>query len=86
MSEHYFQLKNSPVGRESAYAIFNARITYTADSDDWSLTGFVNNLGDEEYRQMVFDLAGEPAMGGFGMAENFYGPPRWWGLSLRYRW
>ena len=34
MSKHYFQLKNSPEGRESAYAITNARITYATGKRD----------------------------------------------------
>jgi iron complex outermembrane receptor protein len=84
MSEHYFQLKNSPVGEEDAYIITNASVTYSPESRRWAVKGFVNNLFDEEYRMMVFDLAGDPAAGGFGMAENFAGNPRWWGVSFQY--
>jgi iron complex outermembrane receptor protein len=86
MGEHYFQLKNSPVGREEDYTLSNLRLTYTTADESWSVAGFVNNLTDEEYRLMVFDLAGDPSVGGFGMAENFYGAPRWWGVSFNYRW
>jgi hypothetical protein len=35
---------------------------------------------------MVFDLAGSPAEGGFGMYESFAGSPRWWGLTARFSW
>lgn len=86
MDDHYFQLKNSPVGAEDAYTITNARVSYTSANETWVLAGFVNNLTDKEYRSMVFDLAGTPAAGGFGMAENYYGAPRWWGVSLSYNW
>jgi len=86
MDDHYFQLKNSPVGLEDAYTITNARVSYTSADDTWVLAGFVNNLTDREYRTMVFDLAGTPAEGGFGMAENYYGAPRWWGVSFTYNW
>ena len=86
MSEHFFQLKNSPVATEDAYAISNVRLTYAGNNNKWSVTGFINNVTDEENRLMVFDLAGTPAQGGFGMAESFYGLPRWWGVSLDYRW
>lgn len=86
MDDHYFQLKNSPVGLEDAYTITNARVSYTSADDTWVLAGFVNNLSDREYRSMVFDLAGTPAEGGFGMAENYYGAPRWWGVSFTYNW
>lgn len=85
MDEHYFQLKNSPVGTEDSYTIYNTRVSYTGGSGNWTVTGFVNNVTDEEYRQMVFDLAGEPAVGGFGMYESSFGLPRWWGVSYRYQ-
>ncbi len=84
MDDHFFQLKNSPVGQQDAYVISNVRVGYT--TGNWNVTAFVNNLTDEEYSQMVFDLAGTPAGGGFGMAEKFYGDPRWWGVSISYSW
>lgn len=84
MSKHYFQLKNSPVGEEDAYTLVNASITYSSKSRKWMVKGFVNNLFDEDHRLMVFDLAGDPASGGFGMAENFAGSPRWWGVSVQH--
>jgi iron complex outermembrane receptor protein len=84
MSEHYFQLKNSPVGEEDAYTIVNASITYNSESRKWVVKGFVNNLFDEDHRLMVFDLAGDPASGDFGMAENYAGNPRWWGVSVQH--
>ncbi len=84
MGDHFFQLKNSPVGEEDAYMISNASLTYTTESRRWSITAYVNNLTDEDHRLMVFDLAADPATGGWGMYENFAGPPRWWGISARY--
>lgn len=84
MSDHYFQLKNSPVGEQSGYTLFNARVSYTSDDGKWEFAGFVDNLLDKEYRVMAFDLAGGPEAGGFGMVENYYGKPRWWGLSATY--
>lgn len=84
MSSHYFQLKNSPVGKESGYAITNARLSWMSEKGDWDVSVFVNNLFDEDHRLMVFDLAGSPAEGGFGMYENYAGNPRWWGASVRY--
>lgn len=86
MGDHYFQLKNSPVGKEDAYVLSNARLTYTSPDQSWRVEAFVNNLSDEEYRTMAFDLAGEPSVGGFGLVENYYGLPRWWGVSFNYAW
>jgi iron complex outermembrane receptor protein len=84
MSKHYFQLKNSPVGKESAYAIANARVSWLSGNGNWDVSVFVDNVFDEDHRLMVFDLAGSPEQGGFGMYESYAGNPRWWGASVRY--
>ena len=84
MDDHFFQLKNSPVGKEDAYTLVNANISWTSEDRRWTVSGYVNNLTDEDHRLMVFDLAADPATGGFGMYENYAGNPRWWGISLRY--
>ena len=86
MSDHFFQLKNAPIGEEDGYILSNVRVTYYSQERDWSISAFVNNVTDEEYRTMVFDLSGHPSAGGFGAAENYYGKGRWWGLSFRYDW
>ena len=44
---------------------------------------FVNNLTDEEYLVQPFDLSGPDL---FGMTEQYYGRPRWWGASIQYNW
>lgn len=85
LDDHFFQLKNSPVVAEDAYVISNVRLTYSSANDDWSMSAFVNNVTDEEYRQMALDLSGNPLEGGFGMTESAYGSPRWWGLNFTYR-
>lgn len=86
MSKHYFQLKNSPVGTEDAYTIVNARVSWASEDGDWLLSVFLDNVFDEDHRLMVFDLAGDPSQGGFGMYESYAGQPRWWGASVRYSW
>ncbi len=85
LSDHFFQLKNSPVGRQSSYILSNARVSYTNVKDTWTISVFVNNLADKEYRAMAFDLSGTPAQAGFGLTESYYGMPRWWGVSLKYK-
>ena len=86
MDEHFFQLKNSPVGAEDSYVLANARLSYFSGDSHWDVTAFVNNIADEEYRTMVFDLAAAAPAGGFGLAENYYGTPRWWGVTIGYNW
>jgi len=81
MDKHYFQLKNSPNVEEDGYVITNARVSYTTNDEAWTISGFVNNLTDEEYRIVAVDLAPAP----FGMTTNSYGSPRWWGASVRYQ-
>ncbi len=84
LDDHFFQLKNSPVVEEDAYMISNVRLTYTEAQGYWSVSAFVNNVTDEEYRSMALDLSGAPADGGFGMVEEVYGNPRWWGVNFTY--
>ena len=86
MDDHFFQLKNSPVGEQDSYVVSNIRAGYTTADGAWNVTAFVNNVTDEEYRQMVFDLSASPAGGGFGAAEYFYADPQWWGVSVSYNW
>ena len=86
LDDHFFQLKNSPVGEQDAYVVSNIRAGYTTADGAWNVTAFVNNVTDEEYKQMVFDLAASPAGGGFGAAEYFYADPQWWGVSVSYNW
>ena len=86
MDDHFFQLKNSPVGTQDAYVVSNVRLSWTSASQAWLVAAYVNNVTDEEYGRMAFDLAGPPSGGGFGMTELFYADPRWWGVSVNYSW
>jgi iron complex outermembrane recepter protein len=86
LDDHYFQLLNSPVGTEEGYLLGNVRASYTTSNEQWVFSAFVNNVTDKQYRTTVFDLSGSPAQGGFGLAENYYGLPRWWGVTASYRW
>lgn len=85
LSDHFFQLKNAPVGHQSSYVVSNARVSYTDADDTWTVAAFVNNVTDKEYRTMALDLSGTPAQAGFGLTESYYGTPRWWGVSFSYR-
>ena len=80
-SEHYFSLTQAETVTESGYTVANAAIMYTSANDRWSLNGFVHNLGDAEYLVQTFDLSG-PAV--FGMTEQYYGRPRWSGITFTY--
>ena len=77
-SKHYFSLTGAPTVEENGYTLMNASLMFTSADGRWSLNAFVENLGDEEHLVQTFDLSG-PAV--FGMVEQYYNRPRWWGIS-----
>lgn len=77
--DYCYTLICHPVEEEDSYLVGNVRISYTAADDQWSITGFVENVGDIEYRQ--YGLALESVITG---VTNGFAPPRWWGATLRY--
>jgi iron complex outermembrane receptor protein len=56
-------------------------VTYTTSDDRWQAKAFIDNVTDEEYLVQTFDLSTEAA---FGMTEQYYGKPKWWGVSVKY--
>ncbi len=81
-SEHFFSLTGAETVRENGYTLSNASIMYTSGNGRWSVMGFVHNLTDEEYLVQTFDLSGPDV---FGMTEQYYGRPRWSGVTFTYR-
>ena len=78
-SKHFFSLTGLETVEEDGYTIANASLSYTSAEGGFTLTGFVHNLGDVQHLVQTFDLSG-PAT--FGMVEQYYNKPRWWGVSL----
>ena len=83
VSKHIFALTNTPNVTEDGYTIFDASITYFTDDGKWAFSAFVKNFGDEEYLVQTFDLSTTDVL---GITEQYYGRPRWWGISARYAW
>ncbi len=77
-AKHYFDITNSDVSEEDSYTVYNARIGYQV-TDNFSVAAYVKNLTDEEYRVYTFDFSG-PA----GFNQQFFAPPRWYGVNLNY--
>ncbi|WP_354694308.1 TonB-dependent receptor [Elongatibacter sediminis] len=77
--ETFFDIQNHPISREDGYDVWNARLTYYSQDDTWSVSAFVNNLFEEEYRVYSFDVTNL-----FGFNQVAYGRPRWAGVSFRY--
>ncbi len=78
-SKHYFSLTGLETVEEDGYAIANASLSYTSGNGGFTVTGFVHNLGDVQHLVQTFDLSGPDV---FGMVEQYYNKPRWWGVSL----
>ncbi len=78
-SRHFFSLTGLETVEENGYMIANASVSFTSVDDRFTVTGFVHNLGDVQHLVQTFDLSG-PAV--FGMVEQYYNRPRWWGVSF----
>ncbi len=80
-SEHFFSLTMAETVTENGYTISNASIMYTPESERWNVMAYVHNLTDEEYLVQTFDLSGPNV---FGMTEQYFGRPRWSGITFTY--
>ncbi|MFT4025680.1 MAG: TonB-dependent receptor [Novosphingobium sp.] len=78
-SSQYFDAFNSPSQKEGAYAVANARVSWTNANDSLTLAVFADNVADKRYRTAAFDLAF------LGMATEVWAKPRWFGGSVTYR-
>ncbi|NOZ42467.1 MAG: TonB-dependent receptor, partial [Alphaproteobacteria bacterium] len=79
-SSVYKDVQNTPALKQSAYSLFNARITYEPGEGSWNLSVFGTNLTNKHYI-----VAGVSTLGSFGIVEAVYGKPREWGISLGYK-
>lgn len=77
--DHFFDITNQPIAEEDGYVVWNARLAYVFPQQRWQVALWGKNLADEEYRVYSFDFTGP---GGFN--QNFFAPPRWFGLTLSY--
>ncbi len=77
-SSQFFDAFNSPSQRESAYTLYNARISWTDPTDRITLAVFAENLTNKYYRTAAFDLAF------LGFGTEVWGRPRWLGGSVSY--
>jgi iron complex outermembrane receptor protein len=80
-TEQYFDIQNHPVSESDPYAVWNAKLIYNSPDDKWTVTGWVNNVFDEEYLVYTFDFTAS-----FGYNQLGYGRPRWLGVTAAYRW
>jgi iron complex outermembrane receptor protein len=76
--EFYHNIRNFDSTLYDSYFVANARLTYTNEDDRWSVSAWVQNFTDEEYGLVGFDLSTL-----CGCNEDWYGKPRWFGLTAR---
>jgi len=71
----YFSLDNLKAVSESAYSILNMRVGLGEQDDSWLLTGWINNLSDEEVFTEIL------SSGSAGAVSGQVGRPRTLGVS-----
>ena len=80
VGKQYFNVVNEEVTEGGKYTLLDAKLTYLSPGDDWQASVFVNNLTDERSLTYSYDITG------FGFYTiQVFGPPRWFGASVRYR-
>ena len=81
-SDGYFSdTQNFTSSMTDEYKLWNGRLTYTSGDGNWEVSGFVQNMFDEEYTNFVFDFIID-----VGFSQLSYGKPRWGGVNVRYSW
>ncbi len=80
VDEHYLEPNNREYLAEDGYFIANARLSLLSQDERWSVSAWVKNLNDEEYRTAAQDLALS-----LGFSEIVVGMPTTWGLEFEYR-
>jgi iron complex outermembrane receptor protein len=76
--KQYFDLGNNPVATENGHAVTNASVGLR--DAHWSASIWVRNLTDRQYRMYAVPIAS------LGFTQEMYGPPRWYGLTVGYKW
>jgi iron complex outermembrane receptor protein len=78
--DQFLEGTNSEVSFEPAYSVWNASLSWQTNDERMSVTAYVKNLTDEQYRLYDLDL------GLLGFTQQVYAPPRQLGVIAAYRW
>ena len=74
--KYYFDIHNTEAIAQDAYAVVNARVTWTSPDEGYEIAIWGKTLTDEEYLTKAFDLSG------FGGVMAHYGQPVSYGAEL----
>ncbi|TXS91852.1 TonB-dependent receptor [Parahaliea maris] len=80
VDEQEYSANATGVTQGDAYTLWNARLAYYSSNDAWEASVYVRNLTDETYHAYAFDFVSFS-----GLAAEVFGPPRWYGAQVRYR-
>jgi len=73
-------IRNFDASRLPAYGLADARVEWRSPSERWQASTFVNNIADRRYFTIGYDLSNAT-----GSNSLVPGKPRWFGVSLNYR-
>jgi len=76
----FFTAFNLPLEQQEGYGLLSARVTLTDPDERFSVSLFADNLTDEEYYTF-----GQNALGAQGVAYNYLGRPREYGVTASLR-
>jgi iron complex outermembrane recepter protein len=77
-SRTFFTQFNRPLIAQKGYTVVNGRVTWTSDSEKFSVGAFVNNLFDKTYFTEILESgAFNPQL----VAQGYVAPPRTYGVT-----
>ena len=79
-SRSFLTVSSSPILSQKGYALLEGALQYDSPDGHWSAVLSGKNLTDKAFKEHGFDLSASP-----GVQLAYYGTPRTYSLSLRYR-
>jgi len=77
--EFYYNLRNFDADKFDSYTMWNARLSWLSQAEDWEVALSVRNLTDERAGIHGYNLSNL-----CGCNEVSYRAPRWYGMNVRY--
>jgi outer membrane receptor protein involved in Fe transport len=77
----YFRAFNKPFDLQTSYHLTNAKLIWNSPEQKWSVEAFVENIEDKAAKQNILvgpDFLGSPVLA-------WYGPPRFYGLQVGFK-
>jgi len=75
----FFDIANQDIASQDSYWVWNGSVSYRFN-EKFELSVWGKNLFEKEYKVYTFDFSGF-----FGFNQQMFGPPRWYGVTLRYQ-